>query len=360
MAIVGAGAALIEGNLQAGLSWLGVLAVVLAFTSVAYLSTARAEVRLEYRLREIEHRPERLRREHNHAANEVARLTVLNEQLREWADIVVKVIHRPWGTEPDTPRDTPWEAPSETLSFVCARPELNPDVVAGEVIRLRREICRPRWLSAVYLELQKEWAHRYQQLAGWSTNHDLAADSDTSTARAPIASLPTGDTVYGPRLQFASEVVSGRHAIVLRRTQVNSLRDQLESDEVSQVLTTVRSDIPGLDMTEANEFLGSLVEFSPPSFSSYVTTQLPPIDPSVKRCVFGLTEAIEAEVPADSIERQRVPVQSLRTRLVLAAFRLDLSDLLEIDSIALVDPVAPQAPQATTETSQELRKDFLG
>ena len=311
--------------------------------------------------REIEHLPERLRRERNHAANEVARLTVLNEQFRDWADILVKVVHKPWGTEPETPSDAPWKAPSGTLSFVCARPELDNDVVAGEVIRLRREICRPRWLSGVYLELQKEWAHRYQQLAGGPSHNDLAADSDTSTGRAPVASLPTGDTVYGPRVQFALEVVSGRHANVLRRTQVNSLRGQLESEEVGQVLTTVRSDVPGLDMTNAEDFLGSLVEFSPPSFSPYVIAQLPPVDPSVRRCIFGLSETIDAETPADTIEWDRVAVTPLRTRLVLAAFRLDLSELLAIDSIALMDQgSAPHTPQSTGGAPVELGDDFLG
>jgi hypothetical protein len=86
------------------------------------------------------------------------------------------------------------------------------------------------------------------------------------------------------------------------------------------------------------DFLGGIVQFSPlPGFESHFRPALPPVPAHVSRSIFGMSESIPLNVPADQTSRTRVKVNDVAERFVLAAFRLDLSEDRLIDDIMLVD-----------------------
>lgn len=335
-------------SVTAGLIGVALLFVWLIGAVLALLSAARDEVRLKYRLKELEDLPTWLLKKRRHAADEAVRLTYLNDQLIDWADIVAHSIHRPWGHVTEAAANTPWRPSSALLGFTVGTPEIDDETMQGEVVRLRRSICRPGWLSAVFLEQRALWARRYERVAGVDTEQFVDAGADTTSDREPIGANPaTGEPVFHPRLQLAADLRSERYVDELRREQVQRLRDQLARTDAERLVARVHSNVEGLSDLSPREFIGSLAEFDPlPAFaSSNFIASLSTDTGVVERSVYGVSDSIEVTVVSSGrVDHRRIAVADVPERFVLAGMRLDMTARVPEREITLLAPsVAPKA-----------------
>ena len=317
----------------------GAFVVVLFLLALGYLSLARQEVRLEHKLRDLSNRPLDLVRARQHAANEIVRLTRLNEQLSDWSDIYSLIIHRPWGRIRNIETETGRSTPVEILSLATGIPEVNNNRLSGVVLNLRRQVCRNGWLTQNFLDVARFSRERYGQMDDAAVDRFVGAEADPATSRQPISLIPaTGEPLFTPRMQLLNDLTEARFATELRQRQVDDLSDSVAEVDISRLFQKVSCDVPGLDAMPPEDFLGGIVQFSPlPGFESHFRPVLPPVPAHVSRSIFGMSESIPLNVPADQTSRTRVKVNDVAERFVLAAFRLDLSEDRLIDDIVLVD-----------------------
>jgi hypothetical protein len=316
---------------------LAVLMIALLATGWSFLSIAREEVRIEFRLRQLQTRPSHLEQVRQHAAHEFDRLNYLTKQYLDWSEVYTHILHRPWGenVEGHLHAVEPWASPANLYSLTCAVPTIDEERVQGEILTLRRQICRPGWLSSTFQDHRKLWQDRYERISGYSEDEDTSPEEDASASDRPLATMPTtGEAIHHPRTQFSNDVVAGRHTPEVRVQQINRMRSSVETQRAARLVRSVSCDLPGLDGSTVREYLASLVEFSPlRDFGQYMRPTLPPAPPGVEQSMFGISTSVTFEEPIDGTQRHRLPISELSDRLVLASFRLDVSHRVRLDAI---------------------------
>jgi hypothetical protein len=315
-------------SLVAGLICLAVFASTLLLGTFGILSTAREEVRLKHRLAQLSTLPEQLIGQRQHAANELGRLSYLNDQLIEWAEIISCSLHQPWGGGATSPAEQMPGVSSDLLAFTRGIPDVDDEGVQGEIVRLRRRIAHSGWIQSEFVKAKSKWRQRYEIVAAVDPGEDLDPAADVSTSRSPLSINPvSGEAVFAPRVQLADDISSGRFAAALREAQVSELRQVMAGRDADRLIDRIRCDIPGLSGTEPQEFLASLIEFSPlPPFSQRFLRPSLDVDRfAVAETIFGISETVEFIPPQALSASRRIPVAGVEQRFLLAAFRLDLS-----------------------------------
>lgn len=315
-------------SLVAGLIGLGALVASLLLGGLGLVTTTREEVRLRHRLQHLAGLPDDLQRRRQHAAHEVARLSSINDQLIEWAEVISWSLHDPWGSGATRQSAPPSSTTSELLAFTCGVPDVDDEEVQGEVVRLRRRIAHAGWLQRELAATRAAWEQRYKVVAAVDSGTELDPASDVSTSRTPVSINPvTGEAVHSPRVQLARDVASGRHAPMLRAVQETGLRQVMASRDADRLISRVRCDLPGLSGTEPQDFLASLVEFAPlPAFSQrFLRPSLDADRYAVADCLFGISDSIDVTPPDRTTPSRRISLAGVEDRFLLAAFRIDLS-----------------------------------
>lgn len=316
----------------------GFLVLILSLVALAwrYVKIAIEEVRLKHRLGELEARPAWLLRFRQQAVSEASRLASINDQLTEWVDVYSHLIHHPWGEFGVGESSEPWRTTTQVLGFTCGSPSIDNERVQGEVTRLRRQVCRAGWLSAVYSDLTTAWRERYAVVAAVDPGEESTPEADVSDARDPLTEvLATGEAVYRPRQQLARDVVDGRFNSRLLASKVSTLRATIARSDADELVRLVECDIEGLSGLEPERFLATLVDQSPlPQLPQrFVTANILQI-PKVQQSVYAVSDVLGYDAPSDGVDRRRVPIGSVADRFVLAAFRLDMTDTMPIDSFS--------------------------
>lgn len=318
-------------------TWLlmGVLVAILLLP-LSFLSTARRLTRLEFRLRELETEPERVASKRRHAAAEAARLTYLNRQLIDWADILAVTLHRSWGDPVEAAARAGSSRPTGVQAFVWGSTSLETARMHNEVMRLRRTLSRRGWATAVYADLLRAWQDAYPRAGGpWSANVDPS--SDASQSPRPVVGLANGPELLRPRMDFHSAVVEERHIDAVRLRRIEVLRDAVGAD-ASTLLGAVTSHVRP-DGLPTPEFLASIIEPSPlPDFRDYVVHRVGGPSTSVELSIWSMSEQIRSTPPDDGVPRRRVATTAVPDRFVMASARMDLSAHLELSDTTLSAP----------------------
>lgn len=344
-----------------GFIFAGAAVLVLILIGWSMLSDAREQVRLQHRLRELVERPQWLMSARQKAAEELVRLTHLSQQFADWAEIASQIIHRPWGRTPRSAEATPWGGDTGVYSFTVGIAEIDHEELLGQVMRLRREICKPGWLSATLANVRGKWQRRYGVIVGLGLDQQTEPEADLSGPNDVMSGEPgSDDAIYTPRRQFCLDVCAGRHADALRKEQSELLREIFDSSQAERLVDTVRCAVPGLDGLVPSEFLGGLVDFSPlpPVPERFMRVQLTGDRGAITRSVFGVSEVVSHHAVDDDVERRNIEITRIPDRYLLAAFRLDLAEPVDPmetllvensgtqeETFALVIPVAVTAPE---------------
>lgn len=306
---------------------------------LSIVPVVREQRRLESRLRRLMQRLEWLPRRRNHAVAEAVRLASLNDQLREWTDILAQSIHHPWMGPEVLRDDATWNGDSGLLALTGGVADLDPEELQGQISRVRRSLCRPGWLQAAYLEVRRHWQARYLLIAGLDPTAQNEPEADHGGSRLPFGNNPiTGEHLYAPRVQFQREVMERRHAATVGRAVALQCRSLLTTTDTRRLISTVRCPLPGLDGVTADDFLRSLVEFSPvPSFNhQYLRRTLTGTPSRIETSHVALTAPTTFRTPQDETARAMIPTLPLEGRHVLGAIRLDVTEALPKEDFLLV------------------------
>jgi len=319
----------LSSRLGLGLAVAGVLACIAL--PLVVIPIVREQLRLEAQLRRLLQRLEWLPRRRNRAVAEAVRLAALNDQLIEWVDVLAQSIHRPWGEPGHAGTEPTWNGESGLRALTGGTPQFDPEAIQGQVTRLRRALCRPGWLHAAYLETRRNWQLRYALVAGLDPASVPDPEADHGSSRQAIGTNPiTGESVFGPRVQLCREIVARVHADTVARNAAGTCRAALLTSDTERMISTVRCAAPGLDGLSAQDFLSSLVEFSPlPSFNAdYFGPTLGGTSGVLAASYFALSPPLTYQRPADDVPRVRLAACAVERRHVLAAYRLDVTDAL--------------------------------
>jgi hypothetical protein len=314
---------------------MGALAAILLLP-LSFLSTAWRLTRLEFRLRQLETEPERIASKRRHAAAEAARLTYLNRQLIDWADILAVALHRSWGDPVEAVAHAGSSRPMGVQAIVWGSTTLETARMHNEIMRLRRTLSRRGWASAAYADLLHAWQDAYQRAGGpWAANVDPSTDASQSPR--PLVGLANGPELLRPRMEFHRAVVEERHIDAVRLRRVEVLRDAVGANASTLLGAVTSHDREGGLPTP--EFLASIIEASPlPDFRDYLVHRVGGPRSSVELSIWSMSEQIRGAPPDDGVARGRVATTAVPDRFVMASARTDLSAHLELSDTTLSAP----------------------
>jgi hypothetical protein len=323
------------------LVWIVVGAVVgLVGLLDAMRRTARERVQLKFHQRELISRPQVLMQRRTNAAHEFLRLSSLYQQYLDWAEIAAVAVHRPLGHIARRSEE-PWATTSEALSFVSGVPSLDSERVRSATLSVLQHIARKGWLLRAYTSQRAMIVGDYERLAGGVQAADLTPESDNTDATSPIALLPGGDfredvVLYAPRANLKRRHLEGGAANTYRTQLVRDLQGAVFADDQFGMITSVSCDIIGLNRPprDARRFLNPVVEWTGvPPLTSLLSPRLLMRRPELKSIV-GASDGLDPDLIASRVGE--TPVLPIPGRLTLAAFRLDVSDPIDLAEVEIV------------------------
>lgn len=316
----------------------GVAALLIGLPLAMYRS-AKQLTRLEFRLEQMAHGPDLILERRRHASAEMTRLANLSDQLGDWSEIIASMVHRPWGRRGMDAGAEPWVAQSGSHVFSVGIPKIDDSALESEIVRLRQHLARKEWLSKLYVQHEAEWGKRYARRMASTPGLGIDPSADINSGARPIATVPhTGEQIFRPRRQFRIDVVSERFADVLRQERVDALRANIDDENTPAMLGAIDCDVDDLAGLESTQFLRPVVEQSPvPGFDRFINRRVGGPSTSPQFSVFGASEKVRVSVPGDGHERRELDVGGVSERYVLAAFRLDVSQSLELSDLSIAE-----------------------
>jgi hypothetical protein len=333
-----------------------VLAAVCAvsfFGSIAaILGLAAGRVRLRHRIEEHEKEPARIFARRQQAASEFTRLTSLYEQYQDWAGILSAVLHRPWGTSARVQAE-PWRTATGALSFVCGWPTTPAPEVSGAPIAVAQHVATKGWILRAFSARRAAWLEWYESNVRGLMDLAPNPEADCLSDVVPLVDVPARDSfeslcIHRPRRQFRTAMERGDFVADYRREQLEQLRSILNGYRTTGLIATVTSDVPALSHTDerpvdASKFLRGCTESAtPPLGSSRALVAGTRVgDPVGQQTWVGISPSIDATPCADATV---MPVVDVPDRIVLASFRLDVSDAVALSDCTLIANDPPDDP----------------
>jgi uncharacterized membrane protein HdeD (DUF308 family) len=301
---------------------------------------AKERVQLKFRQKELVGRPQILMQRRTNAAHEFLRLTSAYQQYLDWAEVIALGVHRPLG-HIQRKSEEPWATTSEALSFVSGVPSLDGERVRAATLSVLQHIARKGWLQRAFTTQRAKIVSDYERLAGGVSAADLTPEGDNTDATSPIAMLPGGDfredvVLYAPRANLKRRYADGSTADAYRGQLVRDLQGAVLAEDQFGMITSVSCDIVGLNQPErdARAFLNPIVEWTGvPPLTSLLSPKLLMTRPALKSIV-GISEGLDAELISTRVGQ--TPVLPIPGRLTLAAFRLDVSDPIDLAEVEIV------------------------
>jgi hypothetical protein len=299
---------------------------------------AANRVRWRHRLRDLQDLPEALLSRRQQAASEYQRLASLYGEFQDWSRIIAAAIHRPWGVAVGNTID-PWVSDTGALSFSCGQPKISQDDMARAAFGAAQRLAAPGWLTQAFLTRRERWLAHYRML----TSHVAVAESpeaDYASDGQPVVSLPARDDrdaveLYSPRIQFRRSYLASEFADELRAAQMHDLRRSLERHDPTVLIRNVESDVEALHGRTTDLFLTPVIEATSPQ--GFATHELLAPELRVQGTTgfetwCGITPSVGGTFATGV---QTVPVLELPDRMVLGAFRLELSVPVELGRTVL-------------------------
>lgn len=335
--------------------WVIALVVGLLGIMWAMVKTAAQRVRDAHRRDDIASRPQQLIQRRQVAAQEYIRLASLYRQYQDWAQIAAIALHRPLGNVHQNVIQ-PWETRVGALSFVCGKPRFNSERIQATTFKVMQQIATQGWLTRAYQEQRGLIVEAYERIAGEIAATDTLPEADVATnlviARQPGVHGMGEIVVYAPRTHllhsFKSETWSGLY----RDQLISTLNKAGANADSFNMIETVECDVVGLNDPPRGprEFLTPIVEWQViPSFSSLLSRHRV-VEGVPCGSIVGISNGLDAKIPSG--QRTVIPVLQLENRFTLAAFRLDISDALDLQDVELISSQSNALPQ-TSRTDHE-------
>jgi hypothetical protein len=134
-----------------------------------------------------------------HAARAVVRLTAAADQLRDWSEIIGRLVHRPWGEPPAVEDAGGGDPPSRSLRAVdVVRTQFSPEAVTRLSAVVRRDLTGRGWLTDCYTGASRRAMEALAARWGLRPDESLPDPDDDVTAG-----------LYGRRLELARSSLLG-------------------------------------------------------------------------------------------------------------------------------------------------------
>jgi hypothetical protein len=323
---VAAAGLLAGGALATALFFLPYLAL-LGFLG-AWLANARAQVREEFKLKDLESLESLARKKRHHYWSEIHRLEYCYAHFLDWAEILAWVVWKPFGVI-EVPKEPEVRTPSvNALSFQFATPRFKGDAVLAEQISMRSHVAGRGWLNTIFSELKQIVVANYAKLA---SVEGLDADPffDTSLSHEYVQ---VGERrLYKPRFQFLLDVTSGRPQQSVAEAKFKEVREVVASRDLTHLVDHVEAHAfvkidSDVDRREISEYLSPILEIRElPVFERYVETSKPNASVNVGS-VYWAAAGIKPDVVFEGSELElHGAVGSGMESGALAASRLDVS-----------------------------------
>ena len=195
-------------------------------------------------------------------------------------------------------------------------------------------------MTRAYQSRRTSWLSWYDKITAQVAGVPDTPEGDCSNETAPIINLPSqvhhaAVTIYAPRSHFRNSFTAAEFADEYRAAQIETLRASVDDRNPASLIESVQSDVSGLTGRDAVAFLRPIIENSKvPGFARSDS-----LTPEIRMGGVGRESwfGISASVGATASEKMNeVEVLELPNRLVLAAFRLDLSEPIRLDQCTLV------------------------
>ena len=329
---------------------------------IAMYRMARTRVRWRHRLEEFETRPTQLLHRRQQAGSEYARLSSLYDQYQDWSQVLAVALHRPWGSSAFNDR-APWVTDTGALSFSCGQPTISHEQMTTAALGVAQRLATQGWLTRAYVSRREQWLAWYDGMTSQVSGVADTPEADCSSGGEPVVDLPARSgypavTVFGPREHFRRSWVASEFADDYREAQISALRDSVDRRDPSSLIESIQSDIEALSGRTAKGFLLPIVEN--PSAQGFSTSEL--LEPTVRvggsvarETWCGISPSLGGSFPPDV---HTVAILEPDDRLVLASFRLDISEALDLSKTTFMNAGAARHHREDAVTEQSPTTEF--
>ncbi len=296
----------------------------------AWLATAKTQVREQYRMENSlvkEYEDALVKRAHYWS--EMHRLEYFHIQYLDWAEILSRVVWRPFGQVKFGGKEKFVSPGVHSISFQFASPEFDVFAVQREQLASRERVAGKGWLNDVFTTLLKEFNEDYSQLVIDGSPSARQPDMDTSLEDEGYQVRDL--VIHRPRTHLLKMVREESLAMRIAETKADEIRQAVSQTNPSRLLKHVNAhafvSIDG-DVLESDtqEFLGSILDIEHvPKFERFVYRTGENNQLSVGQ-VYWACVGLEKDIvgPDNSIA---FPIQSRPevSSFLLASMRLEIS-----------------------------------
>lgn len=314
----------------------------------AWLANARAQVREQFKMHELDTLEVLARKKRHHYWVEIHRLEYCYAHFLDWAEILTSVVWKPFGVVKIDEEPTVVTPTVKALSFQFATPRFDAEAILSEQISMRSHVAGRGWLNRIFADLSQHFVSSYSKLAS-ADGMDADPFFDASLVHDFVQ---VGDRrLYKPRYQFLAEVNSGRPQQSVAKAKFFEIRGVVASRDLVHLVeyldahAFVRID-SDRERRGISEFLTPILEIPAlPVFERYVESSKPNADVNVGT-VYWASAGIEPNVvfASEDLVLHGTAESSVDCG-ALAASRLDISiERFRPSELSFVRDVRPQAP----------------
>ena len=295
-----------------------------------WLATAKKQVREQYRMENsLVREYENALVEREHYWFEMHRLEYFHIQYLDWAEILARVVWRPFGQIKSGVEDKFSFPGVQSVSFQFAAPEFDAFALQREQIASREKVAGKGWLNDVFATLLQEFTEDYSQLV--VDKNPGARNPDMDTSLEDEGYKVRDLVIHRPRAQLLKMVREESLTLRIAETKANEIRQAVSQTNPSRLLKHVKAHafvaIDGdVIQSDSQDFLGSILDFEHvPKFERFVYRTGENNQLSVGQ-VYWACVGLEKDVvePDDSVS---LAIQSRSEVLsfLLASMRLEIS-----------------------------------
>ena len=282
-----------------------------------------------------------------HHGHEVVRLASLYEQLRDWAEIVAWMIHRPEGP---AGRGGERSEPFEDAVHPRALRLATGRATAGSLTRVSamaaRSMFAQGWLSALYARYAEDVMAELR-LARGLDEHAPGFDPDADVADPKRAPLLTA-------------IREGRPAEGWRREARAEVTGQLAATDPRELFPLVAAVGRDADDLPVDSFLGDLLPSASDPWRQSLTTSLwSPVAlvnrfQAIQEAVVWLPAGLPAPAAPEVVRHPTRGHSTASDSYTIQALRLDLTAPCPFDQLAIFRPAQPDPPQPVPSAADQI------
>lgn len=314
-----------------------------------WLANAKAQVREEFKLAQIESEEERALLERRHFWREIHRLEYCYAHFLDWAEILSTVIWRPFGSvelvsEPEA------TAPSvKALSFQFASPHFEPEAVLSEQIAMRTHVAGRGWLNEIFDRIQVDFASTYSRL---TSLEGIEVDPYFDISLVNEFVEVGNQRLYKPRHQLLQDLQAGRPQQIVAENKLRDIRDSVSQTDLSHLVDYVAAhafvQLEGeREQREVKDFVAPILEIkSLPVFERFVERSGSNSKMSVGSVYWSAAGFRPSVLPSDIDYEVNGEFGSSANAGVIATCRVDISaERFRASELTFIRQVKNQAPK---------------